>query len=92
MAGDDEAQRTPTVEMAALPREPAPTMEELRTLFDLSRDMLVIAGFDGHFLLPNQAWTSVLGHSREELCRVPFLDLVLSKACSCRRCRWWDAR
>lgn len=76
MAGDDETHRIPTVEMAALPREPTPTMEELRALFDLSRDMLVIAGFDGHFLLPNKAWTSVLGHSPEELCRVPFLELV----------------
>jgi len=76
MAADDEAVTPLSVEMAAIPRDPTPTLEELRVLFELSRDLLVIAGFEGHFQLPNPAWTSVLGHSREELCRVPFLELV----------------
>jgi len=76
MAGDDEAQRALTVEMRAIPRETAPSVEELRVLFDLSRDLLMIAGFDGLFRHLNPAWTTMLGHSREEISRAPVIDLV----------------
>jgi PAS domain S-box-containing protein len=76
MAGDDEAPGARTVETRALPREPSPSAVELRALFDLSRDLLMIAGFDGYFQHLNPAWTSMLGHDREEISRAPFMELV----------------
>lgn len=59
-------------------REPgAPTdPEEMRILFDMSRDLLSIAGFDGHFQLLNPAWVVTLGYDRAELCARPFIDFV----------------
>lgn len=48
----------------------------LRSFFDLSRDMLVTAGFDGYFKLVNPACTEILGYSPEVLTSRPFLDFV----------------
>jgi PAS domain S-box-containing protein len=44
--------------------------------FNQTRNMLAIAGFDGHFKRLNPAWESTLGFSREELLSRPFIDLV----------------
>jgi PAS domain S-box-containing protein len=52
------------------------THEEFRNLFELARDMLCIAGFDGYFKLVNPAWERVMGLSAEELTTKPWLDFV----------------
>ena len=49
---------------------------ELRTLFQMSRDMLCIAGFDGYFRRLNPAWEETLGHSLEELTSRPYVEFV----------------
>ncbi len=50
--------------------------EERDRLFNLSIDMLCIAGFDGQLKQVNPAWTRVLGWSVAELTKRTFLDLV----------------
>ena len=50
--------------------------EELSQFFTLSLDMLCIAGFDGYFKRLNQAWTSCLGWSIEELSTQPFSTFI----------------
>ena len=44
--------------------------------FDLSIDMLCIAGVDGYLKVLNQAWSEVLGYQDGELLRRPYLDFV----------------
>ena len=50
--------------------------DELEQLFELSPDLLCIAGFDGYFKRINPAWERTLGWSRAELMAVPYLDFV----------------
>ncbi len=50
--------------------------EERDRLFELSPDLLCVAGFDGYFKQLNPAWTKVLGWSLQELKARPWLDLV----------------
>ncbi len=49
---------------------------ERQRIFDLSFDMLCIAGMDGYFKEMNPAWTKTLGWSREELMRQQWVDFV----------------
>src|SRR5205814_2526002 len=42
--------------------------------FQLSVDLLAIAGFDGYFKQLNPSWEKALGHSEEELKARPFLE------------------
>jgi PAS domain S-box-containing protein len=49
---------------------------ELERFFTLSLDLLCVATTTGFFLRVNPAFERVLGYGREELLRVPFLDLV----------------
>jgi diguanylate cyclase (GGDEF)-like protein/PAS domain S-box-containing protein len=44
--------------------------------FELSRDLLGTAGFDGRFRHLNGAWERCLGWTREELMARPFVDFV----------------
>ena len=50
--------------------------EERDRLFDLSMDLLCVAGFDGSFKQLNPSWTQALGWTKDELLATPWLDLV----------------
>jgi len=50
--------------------------EERDRLFNLSIDMMGVAGFDGYYKQVNPAFTKTLGWSKDELLRRPWLDLV----------------
>ena len=50
--------------------------EERNRFFNLSADMLCIAGFDGYFKLLNPAWVATLGWSMEDLTSRPHLEFV----------------
>ena len=54
---------------------PAPDYE-LGQFFDLSPDLLCIAGFDGYLKRLNPSFERVLGYSGEELMSRPFLEFV----------------
>ncbi|MBN1487435.1 MAG: PAS domain S-box protein [Anaerolineae bacterium] len=49
---------------------------ERERLFNLSMDMLCVAGFDGYFEELSPAWEETLGWSKEELLSRPWLELV----------------
>jgi PAS domain S-box-containing protein len=46
--------------------------------FDLSVDMLCLAGVDGYFKVLNEAWSDALGYRDGELLAQPFVDFVHS--------------
>jgi PAS domain S-box-containing protein len=48
----------------------------LKSLFNLSQDMLCVADFDGFFQIINPAFQKTLGYTREELLKIPFIELV----------------
>ena len=50
--------------------------KDLERLFDLSLDMLCIAGFDGYFKRLNPTWERVLSFTEGELVSKPYLDFV----------------
>ena len=50
--------------------------EERNRIFNLSRDLIALAGFDGVFQRVNPAWTTTLGLSEAELLSHPFISFV----------------
>ncbi len=50
--------------------------DERDRLFNLSIDMMCVAGMDGTFRQVNPAWTGSLGWSADELLAAPWMDLV----------------
>lgn len=51
-------------------------LEERDRFFDLSRDLICLATFDGYFKTLNTAWERTLGFRREELMTRPFLEFI----------------
>ncbi|MCH9687126.1 MAG: response regulator [Deltaproteobacteria bacterium] len=48
-----------------------------RRFFELSLDMVCVAGMDGYFKQLNPMWSRVLGYSKEELLSRPFSEFIL---------------
>jgi len=46
------------------------------SFFNLSVDMLCVAGYDGYFKRLNPAWTNTLGFTRAELMARPYMDFI----------------
>lgn len=57
-------------------RESAAARQERDLLFDLSLDLLAVAGPDGRFVRLNPAWETTLGYGRDELVDRPFIAFV----------------
>jgi len=55
---------------------PARPKSPQERLFDLSLDMLCVAGIDGYFKQINHAFERTLGHSSDDLLTRPFIDFV----------------
>jgi PAS domain S-box-containing protein len=49
---------------------------ELESFFNLSRDMMCVAGFDGTFKRINPAWESTLGWTEETFLKTPWIEFV----------------
>lgn len=62
--------------MAEALEEQVGLLSEYRKFFDVSIDMLCIAGTDGYFKRVNPAFSQELGWTQEELIARPFLELV----------------
>jgi len=62
--------------MAEALEEQVGLLTEYRKFFDVSIDMLCIAGTDGYFKRVNPAFSRELGWTEEELTSRPFLELV----------------
>jgi PAS domain S-box-containing protein len=50
--------------------------DQLDHFFDISNDLLCIAGTDGYFKRLNPAWERVFGYTVDELCARPYLDFI----------------
>jgi len=50
--------------------------QERDRFFNMTRDLLCVAGFDGYFKRVNPAWAMALGYTSAEMLAKPFLDFV----------------
>lgn len=60
----------------AISEEQIKLRQRTERLFNLSADMLAVAGFDGYFKDLNPSWSRLLGFSPEELKAKPFIEFV----------------
>ncbi|MBP1475194.1 PAS domain-containing protein [Frateuria sp. MAH-13] len=60
----------------ALQEEAFKIGRERERVFELSRDLFAVAGFDGYFKVINPSWTRILGYDTETLLTRPFLDFI----------------
>jgi PAS domain S-box-containing protein len=51
-------------------------LRERERIWNLSRDLLAVANFEGDIIAANPAWTSVLGIEVEEVLRRPFMERI----------------
>jgi len=52
------------------------TLEDMEEFFELTLDMICIAGHDGYFKRVNPRWSRVLGYSIEEILAEPFVNFI----------------
>jgi PAS domain S-box-containing protein len=57
-------------------RQHSSSDNDLNLFFDLSLELLCIAGFDGYFKRINPSWSRILGWSDEELLSRPWIEFV----------------
>jgi PAS domain S-box-containing protein len=50
--------------------------QELTNFFRLSQDLICIATLEGRFIKTSDSFTNLLGFSKEELQKIPFIDLI----------------
>ena len=60
----------------SLTKKRSPKVLELERFFNLSVDLLCVAGVDGYFKQVNPAFERILGYSNEDLLRQPFLNFI----------------
>jgi len=61
---------------ASSPLRPTVPETEVTELLDLSLDLICVAGLDGYFKRVNQAWTDILGYTKDEVLTQPWINLV----------------
>ena len=52
------------------------TLEDMEEFFELTLELVCIAGHDGYFKRLNPSWTRVLGFTDEELMAAPYMEFV----------------
>src|SRR3982074_427029 len=60
----------------AAPAPPAASPPATEKFFDMSADMLCLAGLDGYFKVLNKAWNDTLGYRDDALLQAPDGDFV----------------